>query len=67
MRRLVVAAGKLQLDVSGKLAGRGAYICANADCWKRGATSDLLSKALKVELSAADRELVLSHQIVNSG
>src|SRR5258705_11410668 len=66
LRRLVISAGKLQLDASGKLSGRGAYVCTKAECWERAAKSDLLDKALKVDLSAADRELISSYRAVIS-
>lgn len=56
MTRLVFARGKLQIDESGKMNGRGAYLCADANCWNQAATRLLLSKALRRNLSEDDRE-----------
>ncbi len=39
------AAGEISLDFSGKMAGRGAYICNNAECVKKLKKYRLLNKA----------------------
>ena len=39
------AEGEIRLDFSGKLAGRGAYICNSEACVKRLAKYKLLNKA----------------------
>lgn len=56
LTRLVLAEGRLKIDESGKLNGRGAYLCANADCWRRAARGAMLGKALRRELGEHDRE-----------
>jgi predicted RNA-binding protein YlxR (DUF448 family) len=43
-------------DPSGKLAGRGAYICDRAACWQRALTSEVLDRALRTSVSAAAKE-----------
>jgi predicted RNA-binding protein YlxR (DUF448 family) len=48
----------LQLDPTGKLPGRGAYLCDKPDCWHRAAQGKALDKALKVELGEADRAVL---------
>lgn len=45
LRIVKTAAGEISLDFSGKLAGRGAYICNSADCVKRLTKYRLLNKA----------------------
>jgi len=37
-------------DPSGKLPGRGAYLCADGACWGRAVSSGALSRALGVAL-----------------
>ncbi len=54
LTRLVFAQGKLQVDESGKMNGRGAYLCADANCWSKAGTRPILSKALRRELSEGD-------------
>jgi len=56
LTRLVFARGKLQIDESGKMNGRGAYLCADANCWSQAATRPILSKALRRDLSEDDRD-----------
>ena len=41
-------------DASGKAAGRGAYICANADCFATARTKRLLDARLRVKVSNGD-------------
>jgi uncharacterized protein len=55
MLRLVRTEEGILVDPTGKLAGRGAYLHNRRECWER-ALKGALAHALKVELSAADRE-----------
>lgn len=52
--RIVRSAGGVQVDPTGKLAGRGAYLHDCRACWERG-LKGALAQALKIELSADDR------------
>lgn len=52
--RLVRTPDGVLLDPSGKLPGRGAYLHANPDCWRRGLAGSL-EKALATQLQEADR------------
>jgi uncharacterized protein len=54
MVRIVRAANGVQVDPSGKLAGRGAYLHDKRDCWANGMRGALMH-ALKAELTAEDR------------
>ena len=42
--------GNVQLDFSGKLNGRGAYICPKADCLKKVRKSKALDRSLEVTI-----------------
>lgn len=42
-------------DLSGKRNGRGAYVCHNPTCWDSLLTTPVLNRALKTEVSQADR------------
>ncbi len=54
--RVVSFEQRLVIDPSGKLAGRGAYLCHSVACWQRAlASSELLSRALRIALSAEDK------------
>jgi predicted RNA-binding protein YlxR (DUF448 family) len=55
MIRLVRTPLGVQVDPTGKQAGRGAYLHDRRECWELG-LKGRLGQALKVELSAEDRE-----------
>ena len=42
--------GNVSLDFSGKLNGRGAYICPNAECLKKALRSKALDRSLEVTI-----------------
>lgn len=54
MLRIVRTAEGVQVDPTGKLAGRGAYLHDKRSCWERG-LKGALAHALKAELSSDDR------------
>lgn len=56
VRVVRTATGTVEVDLTGKKSGRGAYLCRQPDCWQRAIRRKALDHALKVELSATDRE-----------
>jgi predicted RNA-binding protein YlxR (DUF448 family) len=56
--RIVRTPQGVQIDPTGKLAGRGAYVHEDRHCWER-ALKGALAHALKTELTEQDR-IVLS-------
>jgi predicted RNA-binding protein YlxR (DUF448 family) len=54
MVRIVRTADGVQIDATGKLPGRGAYLHDRRECWERG-LKGALGHALKVSLTEADR------------
>ena len=42
--------GTVSLDFSGRLNGRGAYLCPNPDCLKRAIRSKALERSLETEI-----------------
>lgn len=57
--RIVRGPEGIQVDPTGKLAGRGAYLHDRQSCWERG-LKGALANALKVDLTAEDRERLFS-------
>ena len=47
------AEGEIRLDFSGKLPGRGAYLCNSEACVKKLRKYRLLNRAFSMEVSAA--------------
>jgi len=56
LTRVVRTAGGVVVDPTGKLNGRGAYLCDKASCWQRALTSDVLARALRTTLTSQDRD-----------
>ena len=50
LRVVRTPAGELLLDPSGKLAGRGAYVCAGGDCRTAALRKHAIERALKAPL-----------------
>ena len=57
--RIVRLPGAIQVDPSGKLTGRGAYLHNRRSCWEKG-LKGALERALKTELTDIDREYLLN-------
>ena len=51
----------IQLDPTGKLPGRGAYLHEDPACWQAALKGNRLAQALKTELSLEEREMLAAH------
>ena len=66
--RLVrIAPQTLEIDLTGKLPGRGAYLCEKQTCWAEAAAGSQLGRALRMELSEKDRATIKSQAHKMSG
>ncbi|NLW51909.1 MAG: YlxR family protein [Tissierellia bacterium] len=43
--------GNISIDTTGKLNGRGAYICTDEKCFEKLSTKKILNQALKTNIS----------------
>ena len=50
MRVVRTPSGAVVLDLTGRAAGRGAYVCRSVECLDRAITKGALSRALKTPL-----------------
>ncbi|MBN1145999.1 MAG: YlxR family protein [Anaerolineales bacterium] len=57
--RIVRSPDGVQVDPTGKMPGRGAYLHDSRSCWERG-LKGALAHALKTELMDKDRENLLA-------
>ena len=60
LTRVVRGETGVVIDLTGKLNGRGAYLCTNDSCWQRAATTSVLEKALRATLTEEDRNRLLA-------
>jgi hypothetical protein len=45
-------AGAVEIDLTGKKAGRGAYLCTTKSCWQLALKKHALERALKTTISS---------------
>jgi predicted RNA-binding protein YlxR (DUF448 family) len=60
--RIVRRPDAVQVDPTGKLAGRGAYLHDRRSCWERG-LKGALANALKTDLTEKDREILSAFMV----
>ena len=48
--------GRVEVDTSGRKAGRGAYLCNTPECWEVGLKRGRLEHVLRITLSRDNRE-----------
>lgn len=51
--------GSVSVDATGKLAGRGAYLCVSRACWDKGAVNGTIEHHLHLEHPLSDEQLAL--------
>ena len=64
LTRLVRTDSGVVVDSSGKLNGRGAYLCDSGSCWERAVKTSVLAKALNTTLT--DDDLIRLQQAMPS-
>jgi uncharacterized protein len=52
--------GRMTMDETGRLAGRGAYLCRDAGCWTLAAERGALGRALAAAVPQELREVLLA-------
>lgn len=55
-------AGTVEVDTTGKQAGRGTYLCRSAECWELGIRRQRLDHALHTTISPKEREGLLRYR-----
>lgn len=53
--------GRVQIDPTGKAAGRGAYLHERRACWEHALGHHELDRALRINLNDADRAMLHAH------
>jgi predicted RNA-binding protein YlxR (DUF448 family) len=57
MVRLVrTSTGEVEIDVTGKMEGRGTYLCRDRACWEQALKSQQLQHALKIKITSQNLE-----------
>jgi len=53
--------GGVEIDISGKKPGRGAYLCSRKACWELVLKKNRLEYALRTKLSADNRQILMEY------
>jgi len=53
--------GNVEVDTSGKKAGRGAYLCRAPACWEVGVKGGRLEYALRTSLNQDNRQQLIKY------
>ena len=61
IRLVRISDGSVEVDTSGKKAGRGAYLCRVGECWQVGLKGGRLEHALRLTLTQDNREQLIMY------
>ncbi len=62
LTRLVrISDGSVEVDTTGKRAGRGAYLCLTRECWEAGLKGGRLGHVLRTSLAQDSRERLVRY------
>jgi len=54
----IVYTDRLEVDLTGKKPGRGAYLCHRRTCWEGALAKGKLEHALRAKINSADRQTI---------
>jgi len=61
IRLVRVSDGSVEMDASGKRAGRGAYLCGVKECWRIALKDNRLEHVLRTTLGRDNREQLIRY------
>ena len=61
IRLVRISDGNVEVDTSGKKAGRGAYLCRARECWETGLKSNRLEHTLRTSITQENRERLVRY------
>ena len=59
--RLICNDGVVEIDLKGKGAGRGIYLCPMRGCWETGLKSNRLEHALRTDITFENRQALVEY------
>jgi len=61
IRLVRISNGNVEIDLSGKKAGRGTYLCQSPECWEVGLKRDRLEHNLRTTLTQENRQQLIKY------
>lgn len=59
IRLVLTSEGDVQIDVTGKMSGRGAYLCPVAECWEAVFKGNKLEHSLHIGITPENRQRLI--------
>ena len=59
IRLVCISDGSVEVDIGGKKAGRGAYLCRSQGCWEVGLRNSRLEHVMRTTLTQDNREQLI--------
>jgi predicted RNA-binding protein YlxR (DUF448 family) len=59
VRLVRTTGGEVEIDITGKKDGRGAYLCPDQECWEKALKGNQLEQKLRSNLSEGNREQLI--------
>jgi len=61
VRVVSVANGAVEVDLTGKKSGRGAYLCGNMECWENALNTGRLGVALRTTIRPENKDALVKY------
>ncbi len=61
IRLTCISADSIEVDIAGKKAGRGAYLCPAQECWEAAFKKGQLERILRVTLTPDSRDKLIKY------
>jgi len=61
VRLVHISDGSVEVDATGKKAGRGAYLCPTQECWEIGLKGGRLEHTLRTSLTQDNRDQLIRY------
>ena len=61
VRLVRLPSGEVELDLTGKKSGRGAYLCQARACWEQALNTGRLEYALHTKIKTEDKEKLVNY------
>ena len=61
VRLVRVSGGAVEVDIAGKKAGRGAYLCPSSPCWQAGLEKKRLEYVLRTTITEDNRKHLIKY------
>jgi uncharacterized protein len=61
VRLVRVPDGSVEIDITGKKSGRGAYLCLSQECWDGAFNNDKLEYALRTKIKPENKEKLVNY------